>query len=163
MGESAMIVDKITNFALYTALHENLPKAFDFIKRALEENLPAGRYEIEGDALYASVQEYETHAAEEAKFEGHRRYIDLQFVVSGTESIDVIDIEKAETVAEYDPAIEAAFYHAKQTPHSCTLSDGDFAILFPHDLHSPGIHADGAPCKMKKIIVKIGIVEDDGK
>lgn len=152
-----MIVDKIANFALYTALHKNLSKAFDFIKQAVEKNLPAGRHEIEGDALYASVQEYETHAAEGAKFEGHRRYVDLQFVVSGTERMDVIDVEKAETVAEYDPAIEAAFFTARETPHSCTLSEGDFAILFPHDLHSPGIWANGAPCKMKKIIVKIGI------
>lgn len=152
-----MIVDKIENFRHYTSIHVKFQKAFDFIQKAKSENLPTGRYEIEGDALYASVQEYETHAAEGAKFEGHKKYIDLQFVVSGTERMDVIDIKKAETTAEYDPAIEAAFYRAKQTPHSCTLSDGDFAILFPYDLHSPGIHADGAPCKMKKIIVKIGI------
>ena len=152
-----MIVDKIENFKYYAALRKSFQKAFDFIQKAKAEDLPAGRYEIEGDALYASVQEYETHAAEGANFEGHKKYIDLQFVVSGTERMDVIDMEKAETVEEYDPAIEAAFFTARETPNRCTLSAGDFAILFPHDLHSPGIWANGAPCKMKKIIVKIGM------
>ncbi len=152
-----MIIDKLSNFTCYTSLHKNFSKAFDFIKRAMEENLPAEKYEIDGEALFAMVQEYETHTAEGAKFEGHRRYIDLQFVASGMERMDVINIEKAETVAEYDPAIEAAFFTAKETPLSGILSAGDFAILFPHDLHSPGIWADGSPCKIKKIIVKIEV------
>ena len=150
-----MIIDNIKNYKRYTSLHKNFQAAFDFIQKALKENLSAGKYEIDGEALFAVVQEYETHPAEGAKFEGHRRYIDLQFIASGRERMDVIDASKAETITEYDAAIEAGFFMPKDTPWSGVLTDGDFAIFMPWDLHSPGLRADGVPCRVKKIIVKI--------
>lgn len=152
-----MIIDTWKNFECYTSLHKNFKPAFDFIQKAMQENLAPGRYEIDGDALFASIQEYETHPAEGAKFEGHRKYIDLQFIVSGKERMDMIGIEKAEILTDYDAAIEAGFFAAKETPASAIFKTGDFAVFFPQDLHSPGIQADGTPSKMKKIIVKIAI------
>ena len=152
-----MILDTLKNFECYTSLHKNFKAGFDFIQKALKENLAPGRYEIDGDALYASVQEYKTHSAEGAKFEGHRKYIDLQFIASGKERMDMIDIEKAEVFADYDAAIEAGLFTAKETPASAIFKAGDFAVFFPQDLHSPGIQADGIPSKIKKIIVKIAI------
>ena len=152
-----MILDTLKNFECYTSLHKNFKAGFDFIQKALKENLAPGRYEIDGDALYASVQEYETHPAEGAKFEGHRKYIDLQFIASGKERMDIIDIEKADVFADYDAAIEAGLFTPKETPVSAIFKAGDFAVFFPQDLHSPGIQADGIPSKIKKIIVKIAI------
>ena len=87
-----MIFDHVKNCEQYYSLHKNFEKAFDFIKRAVAENLPVGKYEIDGKDLYASVQEYQAKAPEDGKFEGHRNYIDIQYIVSGIETIEVVDI-----------------------------------------------------------------------
>lgn len=152
-----MIIDKIENASCYAENNEKFQKGFDFIKKALRENLTTGKYEIDGEAMYASVQEYETFAEEGRVFEGHRKYIDLQFVAKGREKLDVIDITRAKEITPYNDEIEAAFFTPQEKPWSGILSAGDFAILFPHDLHRPGSRAEGIPEKVKKIIVKIAI------
>ena len=152
-----MLIDRIERCEQYFALHKNFEAGFEFIKKALAENLPAGKYEIEGNAIYASIQEYETREQTKEMLEGHRKYIDLQFIAIGKERMDIIDIEKAEILTDYDAAIEAGFFTAKETPASAIFKTGDFAVFFPQDLHSPGIQADGTPSKMKKIIVKIAL------
>ncbi len=155
-----MIVDKIENFKYYAGLHPSFSNSIAFIQRALAENLAPGRYEIDGDALYASVQEYETFAEEKRLFEGHKKYVDLQFIAKGRERIKVIDVSRATEAVPYDPAIEAAFFTANGAPHVAILSCGDFAIFLPNDLHCPGLRADGVtPDCVKKIIVKL-LIED---
>lgn len=152
-----MIIDKIENAMYYAKNNEKFQKGFDFIKEALREDLAAGRYEIDGETMYASIQEYETFAEEGRVFEGHRKYIDLQFVAEGREKLDVIDIAKADETTPYSAEIEAAFFAPQEKSWSGILAAGDFAILFPHDLHRPGSRAEGIPEKVKKIIVKIAV------
>ena len=152
-----MIIDKIENASCYAASNEKFQKGFDFIKEALREDLAAGRYDIDGEAMYASIQEYETFAEEGRVFEEHRKYIDLQFLAKGREKLDVIDITRATEITPYNGELEAAFFTPTERPWSGILSAGDFAILFPHDLHRPGSRAEGVPEAVKKIIVKIAI------
>ena len=71
-----MVFDSIKNCELYYGVHKNFEKAFDFIKKATAENLPVGKYELDGKDLYASVQEYTSKTEQESKFEGHRNYIE---------------------------------------------------------------------------------------
>lgn len=153
-----MIIGKIQNIQAYAGVHEKLLRAADFIGRAVLEGLAPGRYEIEGDALYASIQEYETHPDGELIFEGHKKYIDLQFIAKGRERIEAIDISKATETKGYDEKIEAAFFKANEAAHKFFLSEGDFAIFLPQDLHCPGRRADGVtPEAVKKIIVKLAV------
>ena len=93
-----MIKDNLQNCAIYYGAHKNFEKAFDFIKKVELENLPVGKYEIDGKDLYASVQEYNSKLETEAKNEGHRNYIDIQYVVCGEEVIDVCDILRASCI-----------------------------------------------------------------
>ena len=70
-----MIFDHIENAENYYGVHKNFKKAFEFIKKALKEDLPEGKYEISGEELFASVQEYNTKKEEECKGETHKKYI----------------------------------------------------------------------------------------
>ena len=152
-----MILDKISRCEKYFSVHENFKAGFDFIKKALDEKLPAGKYEIDGENIFAMVQEYETRAWEKPFFEGHKRYIDLQFIAEGEERMDLIDITRADVIAAYDEKIEAAFFASKGECTRGIFSAGDFAIFFPEDLHQPGLRIGADACKMKKIIVKIAV------
>ena len=94
-----MIIDTIKNCGLYAAGNENLKKGFEFIKEFLENPKAVGKYEIDGDNIYAIVQEYETKAP--GKFESHKKYTDIQFLVSGKElTIVIASIQASNAVFE---------------------------------------------------------------
>ena len=77
-----MIADKITNLKLYGDIVP-AEEILAFVEKVEKEKLPTGRYELDGDNLFALVQEYESKPKAEARMESHRLYTDLQYVISG--------------------------------------------------------------------------------
>ena len=151
-----MIFDNIRNCKLYYGANEKFEKAFEFIKKATDENYPVGKYELDGDSLYAMVQEYTTKPKSEAKYEAHEKYIDIQYMLSGIEEIAVFDIGGAEIEDEYNPEYDAAFYKAKEKMTVSVLEAGDFGIFYPNDIHRPGIsYKENLP--VRKIVVKVRV------
>ena len=151
-----MIFDTIENCKKYYPLQENFEKAFDFIKKAVYEDLPVGRYELDGKNLFALVQEYVSKNHEDAKSEAHRNYIDIQYVVSGEERMDAFNITKAIPKTEYNTEKDVIFFENGEKVISKIFEKGEYAIFFPEDVHRPGMSAK-APENVKKIVVKIRI------
>lgn len=152
-----MIVDNIGNFEKYSALDKKFEKSFEFIKKVAAENLPAGKYQLENDgALHAIVQEYDSKAPENAKIEGHEKYIDIQYVISGEEVIEVFDISKAVVKTPYNPDKDVTFYENCVDASKIVLQAGEYAILYPNDIHKPGMQYK-CSTPVKKVIVKVKI------
>ena len=79
-----MIFDKAENMAQYYEKEPLLKKCAEFIERFEAEKLPDGAYEIDGERVFANVQTYRTKQQDEnSRFEAHKKYIDVQYVVSG--------------------------------------------------------------------------------
>lgn len=152
-----MILDNIQNSALYQGVHPKFEAAFAFCKKAMAENLPVGRYELDGTALYAMVQEYNTKLTADAKFEGHRNYIDIQFMVSGAEIMKWADISKMTENVPYNPDKDCQFYAPNEDAAAGTVEAGEYAIFFPHDIHMPCVSLNETPAPVKKIVVKVRV------
>ena len=105
-----MIIDTLKNCEIYYGVHPRFEKAFDFIKKACAEKLPVGKYEIDGKNLYAMVQEYDSNSPENTKFEAHRNYIDIQYIISGTENMQAFDISDATLNTEYNSENDVIFF-----------------------------------------------------
>ncbi|MBQ8606336.1 MAG: YhcH/YjgK/YiaL family protein [Clostridia bacterium] len=150
-----MIFDCIENAEKYIAVNEDFKKAFDFIKKATAESYPAGKYEIDGDNVYAMVQEYTTRQEDDCKYEGHRKYIDIQYMIDGIEYIDVVDLNKTKPITEFDAQNDYSFFEKTEKANSCVVCNGDYAILFPHDIHRPGRAYKNEPAPVRKIVVKV--------
>ena len=128
----------------------------DFIKKACEENLPVGKYEIDGKNLYAMVQEYNTKATTEGRFEAHRKYADIQYVISGMEIMEYVHLAKVDDDTDYDGDKDIVFFKYDDPATNVVVSDGDFAVFMPEDVHKPGMKIkESAP--VKKILIKIHI------
>ena len=149
-----MIVDNLINCKMYYELNSKFEKAFDFIKKATDENLPAGKYEIEGKEAYGLVQEYTTKTAEKGKFEGHRKYIDIQYIISGIEEIEVINISNAKSSIDYNEEKDIEFYENNTKSGKVILENGEYAIFYPSDIHKPGMSFESTT-NVKKIVVKV--------
>lgn len=151
----SMIVDKMENCSLYYDVNSGLKKGFEFIKNYLKNELPVGRYDIDSDLVFAFVQSYDTLPEQEVKWETHKKYIDLQFVVKGKEIIGWTHLGELIPTMEYNEESDCTLYE-NQEGTLVKLKDGWFAIFFPEDAHKPKCIWDHAH-KIKKIVVKIKV------
>ena len=152
-----MVCDTISNAEMYYGFHSKFEAAFAFIRKAIAGNYEKGRYEIEGEELYAVVQQYETRPKESTVFEGHKRYIDIQCVVKGRELIGLLGISGATAKSEYDEGKDAALYERSGDASYFVAAPGDFFVFYPRDLHSPGVSYRELTSEIKKIVVKVRI------
>ena len=153
-----MIVTDLEHVNEQAALPPALQKAFEFLKqvRAGQQTLADGRVDIDGERVYALVQSYDTKSGE-PKFEAHRKYLDVQYIVSGEEVIGWAFLDRMIVDAPYDAAKDVCLGRvpaADVTP--VRLSAGQLAVLYPSDAHAPKLAA-GAPAAVKKIVVKVAV------
>lgn len=148
-----MIIDLLPRANLYLPNVPHLGDALAFLRRADLAELPDGRHEIAGDDAYASVSRYLTKPVERGVWEAHRRYIDLQCVLSGRERIGYAALDRLQA-SEYDPERDVLF--AAGHGDTLTLEPGTFALLWPYDAHMPGL-AVGEPAPVHKVVIKLAV------
>ncbi|MFA4924796.1 MAG: YhcH/YjgK/YiaL family protein, partial [Ignavibacteriaceae bacterium] len=94
-------------------------------------------------------------SAEELKWEAHRKYIDIQFVSKGFEQIGIEDINKVPHLTEYDKEKDVQFFIGGG--NHFPLIEKTFAIIFPHEVHKPGI-AITKKSEVIKVVIKVRVV-----
>lgn len=137
-----------------------LKQALDYIASARSQDLADGRYDVDGERMYVLVQSYETLRPNEfAKYEAHRRYIDVQYIHEGVEMMGWAPLDQMQANGEYNAEKDVVLGTCPMniaTP--VKVSAGQAAIFFPLDAHAPKLAA-ASPCPVKKIVVKV-LVED---
>lgn len=130
----------------------------DFLSNPDLDTLAHCRHDITSDGgLYANVDEYETKS--EGQFEVHRKYIDIHYVVLGSEVTYVAPMERAgKPVSEYSQDTECAMYASAEAADKVVLDPERFCIFFPGQLHMPGITLDKTS-RIVKVVVKVPYAE----
>ena len=123
-----MIVDTLGNRRLYSGLQQGIETGFRYLE-SFDPEVADGRYEVDGERVFALVQSYDTAPATEKKFETHRRHIDIQFIVSGRERILHLPFAGLEVETPYEDDRDVVFYHDPPASSSILLGAGDFAIF----------------------------------
>jgi biofilm protein TabA len=149
-----MIFDKVQRAAQFHSLHPNIALA---LKACADDELcgrAPGRYELRGKDVFALIQEYETKRPEDCKYEAHRSYIDVQYILSGRELMGWAELKTLDVVKPYDEEKDFLLLEGKGT--LIPMNTGDFAILYPHDAHMPCVAHD-APSKVRKLVLKVKV------
>ncbi len=146
-----MIIDCIDNIMKYEPLLPNLRKGMEAI-HSLDE-LKEGRYEFDGG--YFMVQKGITRPILEGTFEAHKKYIDVQILVEGSEEVAWEDILKLETVIPYDAQKDAQRLTGERE-HVIKITKGMFYAAFPRDGHQPVAHTNKEQ-SFTKIVLKLPI------
>jgi YhcH/YjgK/YiaL family protein len=150
-----MIVDSISNHTLYHSLGPRIASGLEFLAGLDLSEFVEGRRQIDGDDVFALFQATKTAGETGRRFEAHRTHIDIQFVVSGEETIRVTDVALLKEATPYNLERDIAFYDL--APGSTArLRPGDFALLFPHDAHLPLLPTN-APGPVRKVVVKVRV------
>ena len=131
-------------------------KAFAFLKEHDLATIEKGKYPIDGENVFASVTEDPSKDFDKTNWESHRKYIDVQCVISGEEKMGKYPVTKATVTKPYDEKKDVANYSADGKIYS--IPAGSFIIFFPADAHRPNITPGGNKV-VKKIVVKVRVVE----
>lgn len=148
-----MIKDDIRRAEVYYGISDNLKKGFEWIKNNDLKNMQDGRYDID-DKNYANLQSYLTK--DDAPYEGHRDYIDIQYMVDGEELSGVTDYSNCLVKEEYNKEKDIEFLKNNGNETFYNIKEGEFFVFFPHDAHKPAIKA-GENKIVKKVIVKVHV------
>src|SRR4051812_4780866 len=136
-----MIIDTIANADRYFSVHPLFAKAFEYINNTDLVKMEDGKYEIDGSDLRAIFSNKSGMSVAEsiAKFECHNKNIDIQLCINGTEQLGWKPREKC--VVEnggYNKEKDVQFYSDAPDTYF-QLTNGQFAIFFPEDVHAPMI------------------------
>jgi YhcH/YjgK/YiaL family protein len=149
-----MIIDTIQNASKYFSTHPLFAKAFEYIQQTDLKNAEAGKSDIaEGLKAIISSGPGKTKEASLSKFECHNKNIDIQLCISGNETIGWKPREKcASPNGEYNDEKDVLFFNDAPDMFF-QLTDGQFAIFFPEDVHAPMI----GDAEIKKLVIKVKI------
>ena len=146
-----MIYDSLKHIDAYRGIHPGVWKGLELLRDTDFTKVEDGRYELDGENLFYFIQTYENNPANETP-EAHKKYIDIQCVLTGKERMDVGALEDMTEEVEGRPDNDIWFYRGPMD--SVTLSPGKFAVLWPGDAHAPGI-AIGTTEQVRKCVVKV--------
>lgn len=147
-----MIVDRIERFQQYTRSVPDIYEVMKFAEKVKKENIPVGKYPIQNG--FVLVQEGQTRKFEEADFEVHRKYLDIQILVSGTEYVEYADIKDLTTKVAFDEEKDLELMDGAGC--KIQIKPDMFYVLYPSDGHKPCCHEE-ISTNYKKVLAKIKI------
>ena len=158
-GLSLDLHSSVNKESFYRAYHTNKKlwdAAFLFLKEQDLAEIKPGKYPIAGEEVFATVTEAPSKRKEEVKWESHKNYIDLQYIIRGKEIIGVADTSNATITKPY--TVDVTNYDADGKYY--TTEPNKFFLFFPNDAHRPTIKAEGYD-QVKKIVIKIQVAPAD--
>ena len=148
-----MILDTLANAGRYAAMHPLFARAFEFLQGTDLKLLAPGKHAVQGEQIFAIVEACAGRTRAEAKLECHRRYIDIQLVLEGTDEMGWKPLAECEEPATgYNAARDIRFFN--DAPASWIVTPpGAFCLFFPDDAHAPLVSAG----MIRKVVVKIAV------
>ncbi len=140
----------------YQANKATWDKSFEFMKNNDLEKMAPGKYPIDGENAFASITEIVDKPFEKTAWESHKKYIDLQYIISGSEKIGVAPSAIATVINPYNAEKDVANYKIDDAVFD-VASPKVFYLFFPENAHRPNIKVNEE--KVKKLVIKIRVAE----
>lgn len=152
-----MICSTLDQLHWYKTISPYFAKAIDFILTTDLNALEPGRYAVEGEKVFAIINEYTTKPAAECDPESHQAYADIQVMIQGSEKFGFAALTGQTPSVAYDLEKDVAFYGLPEEDiNYLTLGPGHFIVFFPSDIHQPEVYVS-QPAVVKKLVMKIAV------
>jgi YhcH/YjgK/YiaL family protein len=148
-----MIIDSLPHADRYRGLSERFALAFEYL-RTVDHAIADGRYEIEGNDIYATVMSYETKEPADLRHEAHRDFADIQLLLEGEEVMYYTPAQRLGPGMGYVEAKDYEHFGQPDHPERLVVRPGEFAVFFPGEGHRANC-ALHAPRQARKIVVKV--------
>lgn len=149
-----MIYGNRCNTRQYLGISPRLDKALTFLMTHDLSTMEPGRYPIDDEDVWVRISDITTKPEEEALYEAHENFLDIQMVIHGQELYRCAFRRDMEGVLKSHPERDVSFFRGTGMPF--LLNDGDYLILFPDDVHAPAL-CPQAPSTVRKALFKVRI------
>lgn len=148
-----LILDRLTEADRYSATHPGFAAAFHYLRTTDFTNMAAGRHEVDGDRMFVVINRQPGRGRDGAKFESHRRYIDVQFTISGTDEMAWRSLDScSQPTGPFDEQKDFLLYKDPADTW-IIVPPGSFAVFFPQDVHAPL----GGTGDLVKAVMKVAV------
>lgn len=149
-----MILDRLESWNLYFREDTPIGRAFRFLTDEFDPSVEDGRIDIDGDRIFVVVSRYDTKPSGKCRFETHRKYLDIQYMIEGTEVMGWAAREHLVVDEDYNEETDVEFYEHPTRSTNLEVHRGQFTFFHPGDAHQPGVrYGDGG--SVRKVLVKI--------
>jgi biofilm protein TabA len=153
INQARMIIDQLNHAESYFGMHPAFAKAFAFLRQSGVSQLAPGKHVVDGERVFCLISKGPGRTRAEAKLEAHRRYIDIQYIIAGTDEMGGKPTAACQTVDQpYDAAKDIIFYADKPETWTKVVA-GSFAIFYPRDAHAPLVSSG----EIHKAVVKVAL------
>lgn len=149
-----MIYDKRANLDMYGNISQNLRTAVEFIKNVDLELMSEKEFQIIDNRIYGFIRIFEGKAHDAVFYEAHKKFIDIQYIIQGKETIFYANVQGMKSLQPYDGEKDIEFYTDPQLSTRLDMQPGEFAIFFPHDAHKPCCQCYGETSS-RKLVIKV--------
>ena len=154
-----MIYDDLKYIARYKGIHPNIDQAIDMILN-YSFDMAEGRIPLDGEDLFANVNQYTPKQLSEAAYEVHKQYADIQIMLEGEELIYGAPVKDLQCIQPYNRKKDIGFYEGEAT-EVYVLKRGNFVLCMPGDAHMAGV--EHGVYDLKKIVFKVKVGEGGGR
>lgn len=147
-----MIVGNIHH--LQSWLPQELRQAIEHVKQHVTDATVIGKHDIDGNRLFYLISEDTTQPLAERRAEYHARYLDIQIVLKGQEGMTFSTLPAGAPETDWLADKDIAFLPEGGAEKTVVLSEGDFVVFWPGEVHKP-LCAVNAPAKVRKAVVKL--------
>ncbi|UDJ81915.1 YhcH/YjgK/YiaL family protein [Kosakonia oryzae] len=147
-----MIVGNIHH--LQSWLPQELRQAIEHVKQHVTDATAIGKHDIDGNRLFYLISEDTTQPLAERRAEYHARYLDIQIVLKGLEGMTFSTLPAGAPETDWLADKDIAFLPEGGEEKTVVLSEGDFVVFWPGEVHKP-LCAVNAPAKVRKAVVKL--------
>lgn len=148
-----MILCAIKDAAIYGAISPLIAEAIEWLEAFDPATFAPGEINL-ASGIRIMMQEPALTPVDKSRLEVHRRFIDIQAPVKGTETMGWAPLQGLKNVLQpYDGATDVAFF-GDEAHNLLEVNRGQMVIFFPHDAHAPNIGSG----KHRKLCIKIPVI-----
>lgn len=147
-----MIVANIKDAERYYSVNPYFKEIFDFLGTLNKDSLEGTKCEAWRAGISVCEKRDFDELGELRPAEAHRAYLDIHYVISGSEGMGYADVSRLSPITEYDA--EGDYLLLSGDVSVVTLREGDFCIVFPEDAHVPALTTKYGDV-LKKSVVKV--------
>lgn len=131
---------------------------YNFLKQKDLVSFSSGRYDLE-ENIFVNIEDYETQPRTQRKYESHRKYVDIQFILKGKEIISICPISELNVWKAYSNEHDMELYsvgaNAERKSKNYLINEGNGIMIYPGEGHLPCLNPSNMPCQVKKAVIKI--------
>lgn len=152
-----MIITNVNNEIQNKSLAKDIRFCIEFAKKNENKilSLVNGSYDVGYNNIKMNLGKYFTKSENEKFWESHKKYLDVQIMINGTEKVAINDIRDME-VKSFDEERDLAILEGDKA-FDIIMKTGDVLVFFPNDVHKPELNVseNDDSGNIRKIVTKV--------